>query len=417
MTDSLTGLYLVSYVPRLAGTYSVSVLYNRLPIFGSPYTTVVRPGRAAASRTVVPCASQPKPESWSLHSPCGATLGIAGEVSRFVVTARDSNDNDCRVGGENVEAFLIAPPTAAGSQLSAAGAAGVRATVLDTSDGGYSATYRVTAAGVYEMAVSIDGQPIKGSPFATTVRPGATCAGLSTLSGGGRSSAVAGTSAQLTIRAVDCYGNAQTAGGDPFTVVLTRPGVPNVLGAVIDRGNGTYSVTYNATIRGLWQLATKAGGVHVVGSPHTVLVLPAPTDAAATIAVGEGTSLAYIGETSVVMVRTKDMYGNDRASGGDHVTATLSQPSTNSLVHADVVDTKDGSYSLRCEPHVDPPAATATATTTTATATAATPFHRHPLPPPTTTLPPTSTAPSPPAHAPPRPATGTACCSPPDRIT
>ena len=55
VVDGLTGVYTASYVPKVAGSYAVAVLYNQLPIFGSPYTTVVSPGRAHAPTSVVPC--------------------------------------------------------------------------------------------------------------------------------------------------------------------------------------------------------------------------------------------------------------------------------------------------------------------------------------------------------------------------
>ena len=47
------------------------------------------------------------------------------------------------------------------------------------------------------------------------------------------------------------------------------------------------------------------------------------------------------------IVRTRDAYGNDRASGGDAVTATLMQAGTAEVVHANVTDTGEGSYSVR----------------------------------------------------------------------
>ena len=86
--------------------------------------------------------------------------------------------------------------------------------------------------------------------------------------------------------------------------------------------------------------------MHAIGSPFHVLVEPGPTSAHATIAVGEGTQRAPIGEPTSVIVRTKDMLGNDRAIGGDRISATLTQAATSSVVHASVRDTRDGSYTL-----------------------------------------------------------------------
>ena len=101
-----------------AGTYTVSVDYNQLPIFGSPYTTVVVPGRAAAASSVVGCAEQtPRGGShatWPADSPQAAactalTGGVAGEINQFTIVSRDAPGNDCTSGGEKVEALLMLP--------------------------------------------------------------------------------------------------------------------------------------------------------------------------------------------------------------------------------------------------------------------------------------------------------------------
>ena len=44
------------------------------------------------------------------------------------------------------------------------------------------------------------------------------------------------------------------------------------------------------------------------------------------IAVGAGTSLAYTGEVSVFMIRTKDLYGNDIGRGGDAISTRGERP-------------------------------------------------------------------------------------------
>jgi len=42
--DQLDGMYAVEFEPRVAGIYSIDVLFNGLHIYGSPYTTLVQPG-------------------------------------------------------------------------------------------------------------------------------------------------------------------------------------------------------------------------------------------------------------------------------------------------------------------------------------------------------------------------------------
>ena len=347
VTDSLTGVYVASYTPRKAGTYQVSVAYDQLPIFGSPYNVVVAPGRAHAATSVVKCVDAGAPAK-----ECAALVGIAGEVNAFTVTARDTSHNDCTSGGEKVEALLMLPARTGGESplmrtlRERTRGGGVKVTVLDLGDGSYAASYTLLPAGRYQLAITIDGQPINGSPFETLVTPGATCAGSSQLSGDGKDKAVAGQMATMLLTAVDCYGNMQTAGGDPWSVSLTRPGVTTVSARVLDKADGTYALSYNAAVSGLWQLHVMTGGAHADGSPFSVLIDPGPTDAHASIAVGEGTSMAAIGETTTIMVRSKDHHGNDRGVGGDYVSATLTQGTTNSVVHARVRDTRDGSYTL-----------------------------------------------------------------------
>ena len=374
VVDSLTGVYAVTFTPEVAGTYAVHVGYNRLPIFGSPYTSIVVPGRAHAPSSIVGCAPDggaapplPKVDA-SRHrlardggalvataaesAGCAALVGVAGEINRFDVVSRDAQRNKCIRGGEKVEAQLMLPPPSWSESAlmrtlrDETRGGGVKLTVLDPADGSYAASYSTLAAGRYELSVTINSVPIAGSPFATLVTPGATCARNSRVGGFGTQRAVAGMSAALRIDAVDCYGNPQTAGGDPFTVTLTRPGVPLVSGHLLDHRNGSYSATYNATVSGLWLMHVAVGEAHAIGSPFSILVAPGATSARASVAVGEGTHTAAIGEQMVVLVRTKDAHGNDRAVGGDHISATLTQASTSTVVHAHVHDTRDGSYTL-----------------------------------------------------------------------
>ena len=95
VVDSLTGVYVASFTPRRAGSYAVSVDYDGLPIFGSPYTAVVVPGKAHAPASVVKCVDAGAPAK-----ECAALVGVAGEVNALTIVARDTAGNDCDAGGE-----------------------------------------------------------------------------------------------------------------------------------------------------------------------------------------------------------------------------------------------------------------------------------------------------------------------------
>ena len=343
VVDKFSGLYVASYVARLAGSYTTDVTYNGYPIFGSPYTTLVHAARAQAARCVAVCTDAEK---------CATHLGVAGELQRFSIRARDAFDNDCKTGGEMFVAKVLSRHGKAAHGALVEGAPGRdteagHGAVLDTNDGMYSVAYSVETAGAYTLHVKLRGEHIRGSPFHTTIMPGPTCANKATVLGMGKSIAISGELSEFRVLAADCYGNTQIYGGDSWTIRLTRPGLSNIYGSMADLKNGTYQGSYNATVRGQWTLHVKTNGVYIDGSPSSVLVLPGPTHAATSVAIGTGISRSHMGESSVFMIRTKDRFGNDRASGGDVVTATLTQVSTDQVVHANVTDTEDGSYTVR----------------------------------------------------------------------
>ena len=82
VVDSLTGVYSATYTPHKAGTYSAAISYNGVPIFGSPYTTIVRPGRAYAALSVAACLDElPSDAPMEEAVDCAAAVGTAGEVA------------------------------------------------------------------------------------------------------------------------------------------------------------------------------------------------------------------------------------------------------------------------------------------------------------------------------------------------
>ena len=349
--DQLDGMYAISYTPTVAGVYSIDVLFNQLHVYGSPYTTLVSPGKAHPPHSLVLCAD---------GAPCATKLGVAGELQHFQVRARDVHKNPCRRGGAGVAALLaVAKARKAITMVAGGGGGGVMAVaekrdggaahpveVLDTADGLYTVQYRINEAGTYLLSVTMDGAHIDGSPFTTVIEPGPTCATRTTAATDQLHVAIAGELTRVKLHAADCYGNKQTRGGDLFAVTLTRA-PDKVVGSFVDNGDGTYWATYNLTTRGQWGLHIKSSGVHIEGSPFNVMTLPGATDPAASFATGPGLTKAYTGEPTTFLVRTKDANGNDKATGGDFVAATLTQVGSGEVVHANVTDTGEGSYSIR----------------------------------------------------------------------
>jgi len=116
---------------------------------------------------------------------------------------------------------------------------------------------------------------ILGSPFPPmSVQPAPTCASKSNVRGQGLTSATAGVPSMFTIQSNDQYFNERGVGGDLYVVRLQVGGptfgcqeigtCPIVYGTVIDNGDSSYSVTYNITRRGTYNVVTslaKPGGL------------------------------------------------------------------------------------------------------------------------------------------------------------
>lgn len=121
--------------------------------------------------------------------------------------------------------------------------------------------------------------------------------------------ATAGRPAEFLIQARDEDGNRRLSGGEDFGALLRGPA--NVAASVVDKGDGTYALTYTATVAGVYQLEVTLGGEEqVADSPYPLRVLPAAPCARRCAVAGEGRSAAVAGAPAEFRVCVHDEYGN-----------------------------------------------------------------------------------------------------------
>ena len=132
-------------------------------------------------------------------------------------------------------------------------------TVTDVGNGDYSASYAPTRTGTDQLDVRVNGTPLAGSPFASTVIAGpadpATTTAVLTRSG------IFYVDAVVTTR--DAQGNLLGHGGD-LVQVQWNGGTP---GNAIDNGDGTYFDRFFAGF-GEASAAISLNGVPIAGSPY-----------------------------------------------------------------------------------------------------------------------------------------------------
>ena len=115
---------------------------------------------------------------------------------------------------------------------------------------------------------------------------------LCTALGDGIQRALRGKLSVFVINTKDHYGDSRIIGGDPIDVIVQSPEGAFFRADILDRQNGTYSVSYRAQTEGIHTISITIRGKHIHDSPFTVPVRSGRNYAAVTTPVvafgGEG---------------------------------------------------------------------------------------------------------------------------------
>jgi len=166
------------------------------------------------------------------------------EPAVFTVEARDKNGKRRTEGGDPFKVEVMGPTGP------------VPVEVVDNGDGTYQVTYHPDDAGRHDIAVTLEGKPIKGSTFRVDVNAGAW-AGKTVME-----------TFTFVVKAHDKRGKPLTVGGAKLTAAVTKPnGQACQHTKVEDNRNGTYNVSFKAVESGNFKVSTKIDGKDIVGSP------------------------------------------------------------------------------------------------------------------------------------------------------
>ncbi len=237
--DEGDGTYTASYTPTAAGTDRVAITMDGTPIGGSPLTSTVDPGSVSPA-----------------HSTATVPSGSVGSATSIMVRARDDYGNPLSSGGAKVV-------------VSVSGANNPGAlTVTDRGNGTYTASYTPTSAGTDQVAITMNGTPIGGSPFTSNVAPAGASPAHSTAT---VPDGMAGLPTDIVVQARNASGEPLSYGGATVAVTVSGANNPGAL-TVTDRGDGTYAASYTPTSTGTDQVAITMNGTPIGGSPFTSTV-------------------------------------------------------------------------------------------------------------------------------------------------
>lgn len=210
------------------------------------YLRGVPPTPASVPRTPLPAATS----GAKAYGP-GLVAAEVGCAATFTVETLDPYDERRRSGGDVVVARLMV-----GSEVT------VEAFSLDNQDGSFQCTYVPKSVDHRQkLHVTVNGIPVRGSPFRPELSSGPVAAKACTASGPELYDSVAGVPTTIMVQARDCFGNPLRSGGHSFKmhVCAVAPNRSEYLEKFRtfefvahsdDLGDGTYAIQWSADIPG-----------------------------------------------------------------------------------------------------------------------------------------------------------------------
>lgn len=314
--DNANGTYDCSYVPKAPGEYTVDIKLRGEPIKNSPYGPVHITG--------------PDHHNTVASGP-GVEGGRAGPAVPFRIESRDKNNNPVKTGNDPFKVTVKGP-----------NGQNVPVNLHDNLNGTYDGSYPATQPGQYEVAVTLNGEHIKDSPFHPLLE--AANANQSWAEGPGLHEGKTGKPCPFTIHAKDADGVDRNTGGDPFKVDIKGPQA--VTPKVRDNNDGTYSVEYVVDQPGDYTVNVTLHGQPIKDAPFHPHIKPS-ADPSKCWADGPGLKDPKDNEPAVFTIHAVDKNGNPRTDGGDPFDVKIT--GTENL-KPEVVDNNDGTYTVTYHP-------------------------------------------------------------------
>ena len=297
MTEMQNGTYHGTYIPQVAGQHMLHVYLGASEIQASPFRVTVTGPDPASSRCI---ASVP-------------TTGTAGALVDVQIEARDRRGFPAQ---ESLQEFSI---LVAGPEVQQQSAAAANTTF-----------FNLTAAGIYSFVITLDSEPIAGSPHVVTIGPGAPILESTVVESHSQLFSVDDT-LTIIMTTRDAHGNFVTGGhadsmydsiDAPISITIGGPDVSMTAGhcwietnmelphACTADGHATHDGSYSLHLRirtiGYFQVALSSNEQHFNATNFTVVVGDPDFSASALARPSE----VVAGSTAVISLVLRDRYSN-----------------------------------------------------------------------------------------------------------
>lgn len=251
------GTYGSSISITTAGTYRLSIALgpNAQPISGSPFTVTIAPQTITAPAQSVAFGS-------------GLTTASAGNNATFTVQARDTYGNNMTTSNAVVGVSFV-DDTGVTQNIAYTAVQNTANTAL------FTVAYIPTQALATRITVTLNGTPIKGSPFTVNVQPGTLDPKKCFAQGLGLVTPQTKVPLSFVVITADHYNNRLKTGGATIVVQLTEhKSGATVSGTVQDLNNGAYNVGFTLTRSGTYNITITANGSEIDNDAKYSLIVP-----------------------------------------------------------------------------------------------------------------------------------------------
>lgn len=147
----------------------------------------------------------------------------------------------------------------------------------------------------------------------------------------------------FTIESRDSQNKIRKNGGDKFQVLLHGPSL--IQATIVDNYNGTYTVSYCPTVKGLYDVFVGVDGIQIIGSPFKIIISAGATHSYQCIASIDSILELTAGVPHTFFVQARDIYGNNKDVGGDKLQIQLTGTLENCVIL--IKDGENGTYACR----------------------------------------------------------------------
>ncbi|VDM02363.1 unnamed protein product [Schistocephalus solidus] len=236
----------VCYTPQMRGDHVVEILFGGQVVPGGRFNQ-----KAVNPDELVPTVIEERVERVPMSTQHSTTITQYHEATK--TSGYFPIDFKLPVGAKfgNVEG-IVHPPSGRP----------IRPTLLDNGDGTITAQFQPTEAGLHDLEITYNGQPIDGSPFRFYVEP--VGSGRVTAYGPGLSHGRTGEPAEFTLVTRD-------AGAGGLSIAVEGPSKSEII--CRDNKNGTCSASYLPLAPGEYTIAIKFMDQHIQGSPFLARIV------------------------------------------------------------------------------------------------------------------------------------------------